>query len=1772
MKNPSRKLIVFFMFLFILIGSNTGNAKNGKPSKKENAFTNIKGNKKSGDTNKPTISKSIPQISNPPISFEENKGQTDKSVKFLSRGKGFDLFLSANETVYTMPDAKCNQRHKDSKKQNSIPCRMLSLKMKMINANGDSLIQGIDETVTKTGYYLGNDSSKWLDGINNYRAVRYEKIYQGIDAVFRGAAQNLEYDFHIAPEADPHLIQLEFSGAKKIKFDSNGNLIFKFKGVELRHNKPVAYQIINGERREVSAKFISLGKNKIGFAVGEYDKTNELIIDPLVYATYLSDLGARSTEGIAIDSAGYIYTVSYGGASESNIILTKLDPGGTEKIRNLVIGGSDDDIGWAIDIDGSGNVYIGGQTSSLDFPMVNARQTVSSVRAGEYGNSGVEGFILKLNPSLNTFLYSTYHGATSARNGYDEDWVYSIDVDSSGNLYAVGATGGTDFPLVNGYRMTRNTTDFDAYLSKFSPTGELLYSTLFGSVQAYTWAFGNDVAVDNNGFAYLSGEISATSQMPVTPGAYKSGGTKGYVAKFNTNNSGSSSLVYATYTESTGQAIEIDQYGNAISIGSGNQYTAGYGVKLNSAGTAAIFKINIQGGVADIAINNAGNIYFAQAINVVENNQSSSDVKVVGYSPTGSLLDETVIKGERLDSPKGIALDSNNKICVVGYTTSKNFPTTEGSLQRNSHLDVYGNAPYQGFLVKVSFDSLPPLGNPLIFIPGTMGSELYRKETNEKYWAKWGSSFFYNSYLTLNSQSPYFLGNDAFEARDVWRKVRYDGQVLINFGNGSASTIPVGYEPTTVYDDLIKKLIATDDNGGHYIEYNIKQNPILRNTNGTCDLSQINNPEGKPNLFVFPYDFRKSNAESAVKLKQFIECVQAFYPDNKVDILGHSQGGIVARRYILDSVAAGQDSKVDKLITIASPWLGAPEAIYKMETGGDYLPDGFNSVLGVRDQLGFTLLTITPPTLKTLAEFFPSVHQLLPTRAYQNLSGASLKELGDVNGNSIHDESYSYEQTKNFLNNDFPRTLPGSNNEAFHDFPGQDNWSSDQSGVKYYHIVATKAGETTTTSVTVKIDEVCTSPDETGDRICGNIRNFSPTKGLGDGTVPRLSADRGYISEANRGLNAPNATIVHLDSPSQSENAKYEHNGVTKNPFAHAYILFWLGRQSNLTTNGLAIDSASKESLLPKSSPISQSNNAVSVEESYYLKILGIPNVQISDESGVHIVRDNEYTVNPVDGLLEYKVIGENALFLTFEPTKTYYVDFQVGNSPMTLEALKGINNQIPALAVRFKDISLPTGVKARLTLTAQNVESLRYDSDNNGSFDTVVNPSVVLNGTNANDTKPPTAEIDLTQEGTDVTLAITGQDAVSGVGQIRYSLDGIHFTQYTSPVILNSTSNLIKVFAFVDDNAGNRSGLYTKEFFRFSDITITNVALAANGGVASASSELSGAFVTIDGVRNWATTGAWKDATADVYPDWLQVDFSGSKTIGEIDVYAVKDDFGNATDPTESETFSVYGITNFDVQYWNGVDWVTVPNGNVVNNNKVITKLVFPGITTTKIRVVVNNAQSSYSRIVELQAWGYSSTPPTPTPTVTPTPIANTTPTPTPVTTPTPTPTFTPTPIASPTPSSNRINVALSNNGGVASASSSLSGAFVAIDGVRNWATTGAWKDATADVYPDWLQVDFSGSKTIGEIDVYAVKDDFGNATDPTEFETFSVYGITNFEVQYWTGSTWATVPGGYIGNTNRVITKVVFSPITTTRIRVVVNNAQASYSRIVELEAWGN
>ena len=413
------------------------------------------------------------------------------------------------------------------------------------------------------------------------------------------------------------------------------------------------------------------------------------------------------------------------------------------------------------------------------------------------------------------------------------------------------------------------------------------------------------------------------------------------------------------------------------------------------------------------------------------------------------------------------------------------------------------------------------------------------------------------------------------------------------------------------------------------------------------------------------------------------------------------------------------------------------------------------------------------------------------------------------------------------------------------------------------------------------------------------------------------------------------------------------------------------------------------------------------------------------------------------------------------------------------------------------------------------------------------------------------------------------------------------------------------------------------------------NVALQANGGMVTASSEYSAAYPA-SGVNNgdrkglnWGAGGGWNDGTNGVFPDWIQVTFNSLKTIDEIDVITLQDAWSTAVEPIATLTFTKQGITAFDVQYWNGTGWAMVPGGSVTGNNLVWRQFTFPAVTTDRIRVVVNAALAGYSRIIEIEAYstsgGTGNNPPTVTLTspingatytapatidltaiasdpdgtiskvefyngATLLAIATTAPYTfswvnvaagtytvsakafdnlNVVTTSTAVTVTVSAPVT-------RTNVALQTNGGVATASTTYSAIYpvTAVNNGdrtgRNWGAGGGWNDSSSNTYPDWAQITFSGQKTIDEIDIYTLQDAWATAIEPTATLTFTKQGLTAFDVQYWTGTGWVTVPGGSVTGNNLVWRKFTFPAVTTDRVRVVVNASLAGYSRIIEIEAY--
>ncbi|HKP71648.1 MAG TPA: discoidin domain-containing protein, partial [Pyrinomonadaceae bacterium] len=323
---------------------------------------------------------------------------------------------------------------------------------------------------------------------------------------------------------------------------------------------------------------------------------------------------------------------------------------------------------------------------------------------------------------------------------------------------------------------------------------------------------------------------------------------------------------------------------------------------------------------------------------------------------------------------------------------------------------------------------------------------------------------------------------------------------------------------------------------------------------------------------------------------------------------------------------------------------------------------------------------------------------------------------------------------------------------------------------------------------------------------------------------------------------------------------------------------------------------------------------------------------------------------------------------------------------------------------------------------------------------------------------------------------------------------------------------------------------------------TRVNVAAATNGATASASSEYNPDFSAQGAINGdhlglaWEQGGGWADATPNSYPDWLQVNFSGVKTINEVDLYTLQDNYSSPTEPTEATTANSLGVLDFEVQYWDGASWQIVPGAGVVGNDRVWRKFTFSEITTDRIRVFVTRSRPSFSRIVELEAYQSSQTP---QPAV-------------------------------------KTNVAAATNGATASASSVIAPGFSpqgTINGDRrglNWEQGGGWADATPNAYADWLQVDFAGTKTISEIDVFTLQDNYSNPAEPTEAMLSTTLGLLDFEVQYWDGTAWQTVPGGSVVGNDKVWRKFTFPEVATTRIRVYVTNSRPSFSRIVEVEAY--
>jgi hypothetical protein len=660
-----------------------------------------------------------------PLSFEANHGQTDKRVKFLSRTSGYSLFLTGDEAVLTLSGKNANAKAKMAGAAHSLPSGMAApkaggvLRMKLRNANPAAKVTGVDELAGTSNYFIGNDPAKWRTNVPTYAKVKYEGIYSGIDLVYYGNQRQLEYDFIVAPGADPRRIQIDVRGAKRLRRDAHGDLVLKIGEDEIRWHKPVVYQKKDGTRQEIAARYAITDTNRVGFELAKYDASRSLYIDPLIYSTYLGGSGRDQGNGIAVDSAGNAYvtgwtystdfpttpgafqTVCNGGsgcAFYGDAFVSKLNPTGSALVYSTYLGGSGANSGYGIAVDSAGNVYVTGYTYSTDFPT-----TPGAFQTNLGGGS--DAFVSKLNPSGSALVYSTYLGGSGDEGPYGG----GIAVDSAGNAYVIGSTYSTDFPTMNPLQPA-NAGGGDAFVSKLNPTGTaLVYSTYLGGSSQ---ELGLGIAVDSSDNAYVTGFTCSTNFPTMNPLQPANAGRPNNVFVSKLNPTGSA-LVYSTYLggsgADSGYGIAVDSAGNAYVIGrtfsadfpTMNPFQPAYGgsgdafvSKLNPSGSALVYSTYLGGSKTDegygIAVDSAGNAYvtgrtgsnFPKMKPLQPYGGGNSDAFVSKLNPTGSaLVYSTYLGGSKADQGGGIAVDSAGNAYVTGYTNSTDFPTTPGAFQ-----------------------------------------------------------------------------------------------------------------------------------------------------------------------------------------------------------------------------------------------------------------------------------------------------------------------------------------------------------------------------------------------------------------------------------------------------------------------------------------------------------------------------------------------------------------------------------------------------------------------------------------------------------------------------------------------------------------------------------------------------------------------------------------------------------------------------------------------------------------------------------------------------------------------------------------------------------------------------------------------------------------------------------------------------------------------------------------------------------------------------------
>ena len=600
-----------------------------------------------------------------PLSFEANAGQTDPRVIFLSRSPGFMVFLTPIEAVLVSSTVRHESLltfgGRSDPGPDPVPTAHV-LRMRLVGANPAPRVTGLQELLGRSNYFIGNEPHNWRIGVPTYASVQYEDVYPGIDLVYHGQQGRLEYDFVVAPGADPEGIQLAFIGADEVEIDDNGDLVLHVSGEQIRMAQPLVYQERSGGRQRVSSGYVMTNGQQIGIRIGEHGTAKAPSIAPVVnYSTYLGGGGKDVGSGIAVDSSGNIYVTGLTDSSNfpnvnaiqrrighRDAFVTKITAAGDAIVYSTYLGGSESvftmgngfEFGSDIAVDAFENVYVTGNTDSTDFPTVNAFQPT-------YGGGGCaftvpcgDAFVTKLDATGSRLVYSTYLGgsANEAASG--------IVVDRAGNAFVVGTTSSPDFPTVSPLQFShRNRGDSrgilvgDVFVTKLNAAGDtLVYSTHFGGSSAED---GRAIAIDAAGRAVVTGFTASPDFPTASPlQAVRGGDLDVFVTMLDV---AGSAFVYSTYLggrdSDRSVGITVDSAGNAYVTGT---------TASTDFPTQRAFQATLAGGL---------------------------DAFVASIRADGSALNySTYLGGSDRDVGTGVVVNRAGQACIVGFTKSSDFP------------------------------------------------------------------------------------------------------------------------------------------------------------------------------------------------------------------------------------------------------------------------------------------------------------------------------------------------------------------------------------------------------------------------------------------------------------------------------------------------------------------------------------------------------------------------------------------------------------------------------------------------------------------------------------------------------------------------------------------------------------------------------------------------------------------------------------------------------------------------------------------------------------------------------------------------------------------------------------------------------------------------------------------------------------------------------------------------------------------------------------------